>query len=268
MMKIQNENILSYSVSASGVDDIVNEISSWIQSGNGNGNGNGKGCWLACINPHSYVQSTRMAPFSRALHAASMIVPDGIGIVIASRLLNGNINNRVTGFDVFHGVSCSLNKGAGYRVFFLGSTEETLSKITERYSNDFPNIEIAGTFSPSFTHSFSDEENDAMIEAINLAEPDVLWVGMTAPKQELWLHSNMHRIPCVKFAAAIGAVFDFYTEQVKRGPLIYHKFGMEWLSRLIQQPRRLWKRTFISGPIFLLHLLYERLRMAVNQFDQ
>lgn len=97
-----------------------------------------------------------------------------------------------------------------------------------------------------------------MRRVINLAKPDVLWVGMTAPKQEKWIYANLPHLN-VKFAAAIGAVFDFYTGRVKRSSPIFQKLGLEWLPRLVSQPRRLWRRMIISAPIFIWHIIKYKL---------
>jgi N-acetylglucosaminyldiphosphoundecaprenol N-acetyl-beta-D-mannosaminyltransferase len=96
-----------------------------------------------------------------------------------------------------------------------------------------------------------------MIAAINASKADVLWVGMTAPKQEKWIFENRARLN-VKFAGAIGAVFDFYTGRVKRSHPVFQRLGLEWLPRLVQQPRRLWRRMFVSAPIFVWHVLKQK----------
>jgi N-acetylglucosaminyldiphosphoundecaprenol N-acetyl-beta-D-mannosaminyltransferase len=96
-----------------------------------------------------------------------------------------------------------------------------------------------------------------MIDLINQSKADVLWVGMTAPKQEKWIYQNKNRLS-VKFIGAIGAVFDFYTGEVKRSPVLFQKLGLEWLPRLIQQPKRLWRRMFISAPYFLWHVIIKK----------
>jgi N-acetylglucosaminyldiphosphoundecaprenol N-acetyl-beta-D-mannosaminyltransferase len=119
---------------------------------------------------------------------------------------------------------------------------------------DYPNVRVAGTYSPPFKKTYSKEEVDAMAAAINEAAPDVLWVGMTAPKQEKWIHDQRDRLN-VKFAAAIGAVFDFYTGRVKRSHPAFQRLGLEWLPRLVQEPRRLWRRMFVSAPVFLFAVL-------------
>ncbi len=242
-----NETILSYQVYAEGELACLSNIKSSFEAG--------QTCrWLACINPHSYAVALKDVAFSQALHAADWLIPDGVGVVWASRILGGRIRQRVTGSDIFHGVLSTLNLEGNYSVFFLGSTEETLTLMRQRMAVDYPNLKVAGTYSPPFKPIYSTAELDEMVNAINAVEPDVLWVGMTAPKQEKWIHENRARLK-VKFAGAIGAVFDFYTGRVKRSHPVFQRLGLEWLPRLVQQPRRLWRRMFVSAPIFLLDAL-------------
>jgi len=215
--------------------------------------------WFACLNPHSYVIATDDPSFSEALHAADWLVPDGSGVVLASRFLGCPVHERITGSDVFHGLHERLNRQGGGSIFFLGSTEEILAEIRRRMAADYPNLRVAGTFSPPYKPEFTSTELDEMIDDINAAKPDVLWVGMTAPKQEKWIYQNRHRLQ-VKFIGAIGAVFDFYTGRVKRSHPIFQKLGLEWLPRLLQEPRRLWRRMGISAPLFLVEVVRRKLR--------
>lgn len=213
--------------------------------------------WLACLNPHSYAVALDRPEFEAALHGADWLVADGVGVVIASRLRGGAVRQRITGSDVFHGVHRRLEGNGGGKVFFIGSTEETLSRIREKMARDYPRVEIVGTYSPPFKPEYSAAELDLMVETINAARPDVLWVGMTAPKQELWIHALRDRLD-VRFAAAIGAVFDFYIGRIKRSPAAFQALGLEWLPRLVQEPRRLWRRMFVSAPIFMWHVMTGR----------
>lgn len=244
------EDIVGYKVSTLDARACVANIVSFIKDKDQVSEKDAHCSWLACINPHSYVVALHDQPFSQALHAADWLIPDGTGVVFASKLLNGKICERVTGSDIFQGVLEELNRTNGYKVFFLGSTDETLAAIRARMAIDYPNILLAGTYFPPFKSNFSQDELDAMVTAINAAAPDVLWVGMTAPKQEKWILENHARLN-VKFAAAIGAVFDFYAGKVKRSHPVFQRLGLEWLPRLIQQPRRLWRRMFVSAPIFV-----------------
>ncbi len=250
-MKAFTEDILGYAVATGDISTCAENMANWIAKGDH--------CrWLACLNPHCYVVSLTDKLYSNVLKEADWLIPDGIGIVMGSKFLGGKINERVTGFDVFSNLLERLNRKRGTKVFFLGASEETLAIIKGKMRKDYQNIRVVGTFSPPFKPEFTQQELDDMIKAINSAKPDVLWVGMTAPKQEKWIYQNKHRLN-VKFAGAIGAVFDFYAGNIKRSHPIFQKLGLEWLPRLIREPRRLWRRMFISAPIFLWHLLLAKL---------
>lgn len=247
------EDILGYGVDAFSVSACVDSVfNSLLQRERVTS-------WLACLNPHSYAVGLDDATFSQALTDADWLIPDGAGIVMASRLLGGHIHERVTGSDVFFGLHQRMDAVGGMSVFFLGATEETLALIRARLAKDYPNIKLAGSYSPPFKPSYSPAEIDEMLNAINSVKPDVLWVGMTAPKQEKWIYENRARLK-VGFTGAIGAVFDFYTERVKRSHPVFQRLGLEWLPRLVQQPKRLWRRMFVSAPIFLWHVFRARLR--------
>ncbi len=250
------EPIFEYAVDAFSASECVDSIMSAIDQ-------NQKCAWLACLNPHSYVVSLKDPVFALALKNADWLIPDGAGIALASQIWGGTIRQRVTGSDIFYALLKNINESGGRRIFFLGASDETLKFIRERMMNDYPNIHLAGVYSPPFKPSYSPSENDAMIEAINASSADVLWVGMTAPKQEKWIYENHSRLN-VKFAGAIGAVFDFYGGRVKRSHPVFCKLGLEWLPRFIQQPRRLWRRNFISTPIFVFMVFCEFFRRILR----
>jgi N-acetylglucosaminyldiphosphoundecaprenol N-acetyl-beta-D-mannosaminyltransferase len=247
----RDESILGYRVFAAPVGDCVEEVVRWIARGD-------RARWLACLNPHSYAVARATPTFAEALRAADWLVPDGVGVVAASRVLGGGIRDRITGCDVFEGVNRALNGRRG-RVFFLGSTPEALAKIRARLALDFPRLRVAGTYSPPFKAEFDGADLDDIVRRVNAADAEVLWVGLTAPKQECLLHRLGPRLT-VRFAAGIGAVFDFYAGRVRRSPVVFQRLGLEWLPRLLQEPRRLWPRTFVSGPIFVGDVARERMR--------
>lgn len=247
------EDVLGYGVDDLDVQACCDSVFQRVSEGR-------KG-WLACFNPHSYVVSLEDRAFQVALRSADWVVPDGVGVVLGSRFLGGRVPGRVTGADIFFGLQARMDAKGGFSVFFIGSTEDTLSEIRRRLAVDFPRVRIAGTYSPPFKPEYSRAELDEMVRAINQARPDVLWVGMTAPKQEKWIHDCLPILD-VKVACAIGAVFDFYAGRVKRSHPVFQRMGLEWLPRLLQEPRRLWRRTLISAPIFLLHLLRAKLKRS------
>ncbi len=248
----RSENILGFPITTMSKAECISTVRPWLDNGVARR-------YFVCANPHSLEVARADTLFARALREADLLVPDGVGIVMASKMLGGSIKERVTGSDIFMGLSSLLNHDASgkHRYFFLGSAEGTLEKIRQKMAADFPNIVICGTYSPPFRDEFSEEENQLMAEAVNNAKPDVLWVSMTAPKQEKWIHRNRHRLN-VAFIGAIGAVFDFYTGNVRRSHPFFQKLGLEWLPRLLREPRRLWRRNFISNPSFLFRILHSR----------
>lgn len=249
------ENILGYPVYYGDVSSTIKLLISWL-------GGSKKPSYFACANPHSLEIARKDTLFSKAIMSADIVVPDGVGIVIASKILGGQISKRVTGSDIFYGVNAEMNRLGGHSCFFLGSAEETLAKIIKKMNVDYPGVNVSGTYSPPFKAEFSAEENQIMIDIINRAKPDVLWVGMTAPKQEKWIYKNKDLLD-VKLIGPVGAVFDFYTGNVKRSHPLFQKIGLEWLPRLIREPGRLWRRNFISGPVFLIRVIFEKLNSAI-----
>ena len=248
------EDIIGYPVTTLTRDGLRPHLHSWLAQDTGQTR------IFACANPHSLHVAASDAAFRTALKEADLLTPDGIGIVIGSKILGGTIRDRITGHDVFEEVCDHLNQTGG-SIFFLGSSQEVLDLIAARLPKDWPNLRLAGSYSPPFRPVFTDADNDAMIAAVNAARADVLWVGMTAPKQEKWIAAHADRLN-VRFVGAIGAVFDFYAGTVPRSPEIFRKLGMEWLPRLLRQPKRLWRRNFVSNPSFLLRVIRARLTGA------
>lgn len=249
---VKNVNILGYKTSSAGLLGDVEAAWGLIKNYT-------TSKYVTCANPHSLVVACTDKAFSKSLDAADILLPDGIGIVIAARILGVDLTERVAGSEFFLELTKKANENSGLRYFFCGSSEDVLEKISARLNREFPNITVCGVLSPPFKEEFTDEDNKKMVEKINKAKPDVLWVGMTAPKQEKWIHQNLNQLN-VPLSAAIGAVFDFYAGTKKRSPQWVCKLGLEWLPRLLREPRRLFRRNFISTPVFLYMVLKERFR--------
>ena len=221
-------------------------------------------CFVACANPHSLVVASRDETFHQALKSADILLPDGSGIVLAAKILKLPLQEKIAGTNFFLELMRHLNQKTGKKVFFLGSTEKVLRLITEKVQKDFPHVTVCGTYSPPFANQFSFEQNRSMIKAVNDAKPDVLWVGMTAPKQEKWIYQNINNLN-VPIVAAIGAVFDFYAGTKKRSSDIWIKLGLEWLPRFLKEPGRLWERNLKSTPIFLWWIIKEKVKQLHSQ---
>lgn len=200
------------------------------------------------INAYSWVMADQDLEFRKSLINSDYLLPDGIAIVWALRFLKKEKIQKIAGADLHDMVLKTLNKVHG-KCFYLGASESTLQKIKKRLSIEYPNIVIE-TFSPPFKPVFSVEDNMEMIKRINDFAPDALFVGMTAPKQEKWIMQNIDEITS-HIVCGIGAVFDFYAGTKNRPPMWMINCGLEWLGRLISDPKRLWKRYIIYNPVFI-----------------
>lgn len=210
---------------------------------------------FACANPHSLVTARADGVFRESLRDADQVVADGVGVAMAGRWVGARIGPRITGTDYFLSLMGRLNGTGGGRVFFFGSSDKVLGLIAERLAKEYPALTLCGSLSPPY-RPWSEDENRAMLARINAARPDLLWVGMTAPKQEKWVFQNRHAL-AVPVIGSIGAVFDFYAGTYPRAPAWMCRFGLEWLYRLISEPRRMWRRNFISTPVFLMRVCWE-----------
>ena len=210
------------------------------------------------INSHSYCVSKKDKEFQIALKDSNILLPDGIGVVWAERVLNGNKISKIAGYDLFVFLMERANT-LHQKVFFLGASEATLDLIHAKAAAEYPNVTI-GSFSPPFKPNFSKEDSTFMCTKVNTFEPEVLFVGMSAPKQEKWVYANKGQLNA-KLIGSIGAVFDFYAGTVKRPSKFWINLGLEWLPRLVKEPRRLFKRNFVSTPIFIFDVFRAKFKL-------
>lgn len=210
------------------------------------------------INAHSYNVAQKDALFAEALSKGDYLIPDGASVVKACKFLKAKSQpkERIAGWDLFQLEMEKLNERGG-KCFFMGSSEKVLSLIKERAKTDYPNI-IVETYSPPYKPDFSDEDNVAIIKAINDANPDLLWIGMTAPKQEKWAYSHWNELNINCHCGTIGAVFDFYARTAQRAPLWWQEHSLEWLYRLIKEPKRMWKRYLVGNVLFVINIFKEK----------
>jgi N-acetylglucosaminyldiphosphoundecaprenol N-acetyl-beta-D-mannosaminyltransferase len=209
------------------------------------------------INPHSYITAKSDSLFKEALRDSDILIPDGSGIVLAAKQIEKKKISKIAGSDLHVHLLKQLNTQKK-RCFYMGSSQNTLDRIKERLSVEYPLIE-ARFYSPPYKAVFSNEENQSIIDAIQDFKPDVLFVGMTAPKQEKWLHEHKNFLD-FKIACSIGAVFDFYAGTVKRPSQFWISLHLEWLPRLLKEPKRLWRRNFVSTPLFLVDMIRYKMK--------
>jgi N-acetylglucosaminyldiphosphoundecaprenol N-acetyl-beta-D-mannosaminyltransferase len=211
------------------------------------------------INQYSYCIAEEDPKFKKALTESEILLPDGDGIVFAERLLSGKKIKKISGTDLHLHLLNVLNEKKG-RCFYLGSSPSTLEKIKNKLNKEYPGIEV-GTYSPPFKIQFTEQDNLDMIAAVNAFQTDVLFIGLTAPKQEKW--SNEHKAALnANLICSIGAVFDFYAGTVKRPGEVWIKMRLEWLGRFVSEPKRMWRRYFYFGPVYLGMIM--RIKMKVK----
>jgi N-acetylglucosaminyldiphosphoundecaprenol N-acetyl-beta-D-mannosaminyltransferase len=206
------------------------------------------------LNAHSFNTSLDDNDFKKALQYSYILLPDGISVVWAKRMLTGEKLQKIAGADLFFYEMDRINAICG-KCFFLGSSEEVLQLIRKKAAIEYPNVQIF-CYSPPYKNDFSEEENKIMIDKVNEVKPDVLFVGMTAPKQEKWAYKHFVELQ-VGHVCCIGAVFDFYAGKIKRAPEWLIKIGFEWSYRLIREPKRMWRRYLIGNAKFIGYLLME-----------
>lgn len=216
------------------------------------------------INAHSYNTAQKDVVFAEALTNGDVLIPDGASIVKACRWIKAKSQpkERIAGWDLFVHEMERVNKeneGAKKKVMFLGSSNNVLALIKARAEKDYPNIEVI-TFSPPYKPVFSDEDNRMMIESINNTKPDLLWIGMTAPKQEKWTYEHWNELNINCHVGTIGAVFDFYAGTMQRAPMWWQEHSLEWLYRLLKEPKRMWRRYLIGNILFLWNIFTKEYR--------
>ena len=210
------------------------------------------------VNAHSFNVAQKDPLFAEALTKGDYLIPDGISIVKACRFLNAKSQpaERIAGWDLFEFEMNRLNERGG-KCFFMGSSPKVLALIKEKAAAMYPNI-VVESYSPPYKPEFSEEDNEAIIEAINASDPDLLWIGMTAPKQEKWAWSHWNELNIHCHCGTIGAVFDFFAGTSKRAPVWWQEHGLEWLYRLISEPKRMWRRYIIGNVLFLYNIAKEK----------
>ena len=246
------------------------------------------------INAHSFNTAKKDKLFAEALTNGDALIPDGVSIVKACQRIKAKSQpkERIAGWDLFEfemnkleqlGVrneECGENnseldnsqsasadnsklkiQNSKFRerpltVMFMGSSQKVLDLIVKRAAEVYPHLKVV-TYSPPYKPEFSDEDNKAIIDAINAADPDLLWIGMTAPKQEKWTYTHWKELNIHCHVGTIGAVFDFFAGTVERAPMWWQRHGLEWLYRLLKEPKRMWRRYIIGNALFLWNMTKE-----------
>ena len=208
---------------------------------------NGERGYVTFINPFGVMASRRDPEVAKATSGADLALPDGIGIVIAGKMSRYKNVARVPG-PSFMLKLCDWGRQHGYRHFFYGGAEGQPEKLADMLREKYPGLTVAGTLATPF--SAKPRDDGEVTAEINAARPDVVWVGIGSPRQEKWMASHVGRIGAAAMLG-VGAAFDFHCGRVAWAPPWVRRTGFEWAYRLMQEPRRLWKRTLVDSPVFL-----------------
>jgi len=216
---------------------------------------------VVCIcNVHSVVTASQEAEFCRVVNEADMATPDGAPVAWMMRKLGHVDQKRINGPDLMWKY-CAESQGRDESAFFFGSTDKTLAILQTKLLASFPNLKIAGAISPPF-RALTPEEDDAIVAQINASGAGVVWVSLGCPKQELWMAAHHGRINAVM--VGVGAAFDYHAGTIKRAPKWMQDCGLEWLHRLVSEPRRLWKRYLVTNTLFVIGAARQLLRVKLH----
>ena len=224
------------------IPQVVQQMEYWIE--------NEPGICHHLVNTgmHGVMAAHRSSALKQVFESVDLLAPDGILMVLIARIRGFKLSKKQTGPDVIREFARSASEH-GYSSFFYGDEESVLHKLESELKEEFPDLKIVGHRSPPF-RPLTAEEDDADMEAINQAAPDVLWVGLGMPNQEKWIADHRNRLQ-VTVAVGAGAAFKFISGETSRGPAWLRNMGFEWLWRLMNEPKRIWRRVFIDAPQFI-----------------
>ena len=233
------DNILGVNIAVTSMEGTIRKITDNLKDW--------KGQYICVSNVHTTVMAHENPEYMKVQNEAVMALPDGSPLSSYSRENGKTTAKRVTGPDLMRELLIRSGEN-GFSHFFYGSTEDTLNKLREKIEERYPGAKIAGMISPPF-RELTPEEDEAYVKQINDAAPDFLWVGLGAPKQEIWMAAHRGRINALMLG--VGAAFDFESGNIKRAPKWMQNMKLEWLYRMMQDPKRLFKRYFVTNIKYL-----------------
>lgn len=214
-----------------------------------------RGEYITVCNGHTSVMAYEDQEYRKVQNSAALALPDGEPLSIVSRRRGYKEAQRVTGPDLMEEMFKRGQEGNGLRHYFYGGRQDTLDTLKEILQKKYPKLQIAEMYSPPF-RKLTKEEKQADIERINASNADIIWIGLGAPKQENWMYEHKGKLQGV--CIGVGAGFDYHAGKLKRAPMWVQKISMEWFVRLMQEPRRLWKRYLVTNAKFIWYTWREK----------
>lgn len=248
---LYKHRIISLDLSLGSYRDFVNEITDIAKKR--------KSSYVCVANIHMTIEAWLQSKFAGVVNAADIVTPDGMPLIPSLKLLYGLDQERVSGMDLLPDLIAEAEKKK-LSIFFYGSTSDVLNKISARIKREHPALSIAGAYSPPFRDLSEDEEGE-IVERINNSGANIVMVALGCPKQEFWMARHKGKINAVMIG--LGGAFPVYAGVQKRAPVWMQKSSLEWLFRLCQEPRRLFKRYFVTNTLFIILLLRELIRIRL-----
>jgi N-acetylglucosaminyldiphosphoundecaprenol N-acetyl-beta-D-mannosaminyltransferase len=245
--------VLGVRVNAVQIPEVVEQMERWICERNGYH-------FIAVTGMHGVTEGQHEPYFKQVLNSADLVVPDGMPLVWLGRRQGYALQRRVYGPELMQ--TFCRTTGSKYRHFFYGGLTGVATLLAQTLQKDF-GTDVAGTYSPPF-RPLSKEEDEEILAQINAARPDVLWVGLSTPKQERWMYEHRRKLR-VPVAVGVGAAFDLNSGRTPQAPRWMREHGLEWSFRLCQEPRRLWRRYLVYGSEFVWKVAWELL--SPHRFD-
>jgi N-acetylglucosaminyldiphosphoundecaprenol N-acetyl-beta-D-mannosaminyltransferase len=249
-------NVLGVGISAVNLDLATQIIFNWISTRENH--------YVCITGVHGVMESQADEKLRRIHNRAGMVTPDGMPMVWLNRAAGNKHVSRVYGPDLMLKV-CGEGIARGTRHFFYGGAEGVADLLAEKLQSKFPGLIVAGTYCPPF-RKMTESEDAELVSEINSHNADIVWVGLSTPKQEYWMSGHLGRINA-PVMIGVGAAFDFHAGLKKQAPAFMQKSGMEWFYRLLTEPRRLWKRYLKNNPLFVFYLVLSKLGLRRRSLE-
>ncbi len=248
-------NVLNVDIHALTMPQALEQISAWIDQR--------QPVYISTCNVYTVMMCRKNQAIHRDVSKANLALPDGMPLAWLGRLAHSPIKvDRITGADMMLALS-QLSVSRGYTHFFYGGLPGVAEELARRWQVYFPELQVVGTYTPPLRPLYVLEEVQ-IIEQINQAKPDIIWVGLGGPKQDVWMadHRSALTAPVL---IGVGAAFDFHSGRIPQAPRRLQQMGLEWLFRLCKEPRRLWQRYLIYNPLFVVLVLFQKLGLIAGK---
>lgn len=253
---VSRVNVLGVGIHAITLTDAVKRIREWIRGGSRE--------YVSVCAVHTVMECRNDAALRRIVNSAGLAAPDGMPLVWLGALSSPDPVSRVYGPSLMLAL-CEVSRHDGTRHYFYGGEPGVARRLADRLCERFPGLTVAGTCSPPY-RPLTPEEDAGMVDRINAARPHIVWVGLGTPKQDLWMasHRSMIEAPVL---IGVGAAFDFHSGRLRQAPPWIQNVGLEWLFRLLQEPRRLWFRYLVYNPLFVAQITAQLLGLRRFPLD-